>query len=134
MAFVKSTSPVSSMKNNKPTAKRAASSSKAVKFDVPTKSKPQDATHDRALQSTEKRRRYMRRGSKTPSMLMKAYAKFDFEPELLDTKNAAEYGAEKQRRMSLMSALKLSLEQTAIEPKLPVQINRMSTYDLLSQL
>jgi len=132
MAFVKSASPVSSMKNSKPTAKRAASCKKTVKFDVPIKKMPQhDASHDGALQSTEKRRRYMRRGSKTPSMLMLASLKIDFEDENIVT-TKTDYGSQKQRRLSLMSALKMSLEETAIEPKFSAPINRVSAYGLLS--
>ena len=130
--------------------KRAVSFSPNVKPEAPSRLKPKS---DGELQAVDKRRRYMRRGSKCPSMLR---ATFTINPILMQSYAAAEAAsggglsprsgydvkmaeAEKkaaQRRMSLMSALKMSLENTTIDNKAqgPKKAERrLSTY-LLSQV
>lgn len=77
----------------------------------------------------------MRRGSKCPSMLN--LAKLNLE--LLECEEAQSVlKVEQPRRLSLMSALKLSLEHTGLEPKGERKDKKMysklSTYELLSQI
>ena len=140
--------------------KRAVSFSPNVKPEAPSRLKPKS---DGELQAVDKRRRYMRRGSKCPSMLR---ATFTISPILMQTYAAAESAAastggfsprsphqsrsvydvkmmdvekqaEQQRRMSLMSALKMSLENTTIVDKYQAPKKaerRLSTLNLLSQV
>ncbi|GKY94744.1 hypothetical protein MPSEU_000439800 [Mayamaea pseudoterrestris] len=74
---------------------------------------------DRCLQSTGNKRRYMRRGSKSASMIIRAMQK-----EIVSNQRVLvspepplkEIGSDGQvRRLSLMSALKVSLDQVTID-------------------
>ena len=135
----------------KPVPKRAVSFSPHVKPEAPSRActKPKVNT-DGDLQALNKRRRYMRRGSKSPAMLqasfvsmmphLQVYPLVDPSP---DSRDVTMQGTEKclmdraQRRMSLMSALKLSLENTTIVDNAPLPMKaerRLSTYQLLSQV
>lgn len=69
---------------------------------------------DSLLQATDQKRRYMRRGSKSPNMLTKSIQLDRISSEICDSSLS---NSPKRRRLSLMSALKLSLEQTAIAPR-----------------
>lgn len=157
------------MKDRHRMVARSARGSHSVKFDTPgggrrTGSAPSPC--DSGLQSIDKRRRYMRRGSKSPSMFLldaqqiKNLAAAEKE-DLVDrvpvpfftaesivtgtspTCSSSSYGrSHKERRMSLMTALKVNLERAAIvEPKVSQQIRRMSieqkrsfTFELLSKV
>ena len=135
--------------------KRAVSFSPCVKPEAPSRLKLKS---DGELQAVDKRRRYMRRGSKCPSMLRATF--ITISPILIQSYAAAEAAAlgslsprqpgavhdvkmvdvEKQavqRRMSLMTALKISLENATIVDKSQVPKKaerRLSTYQLLSQV
>lgn len=146
--------------DSKSVPKRAVCLSPNVKPEELSSSLKKPKQFDGDLQCSNKRRRYMRRGSKSPSMLQASFAtmapmiqayaskecmspkdsvvnKFLYlenEKHLLLNQNAA------QRRMSLMSALKISLEKTSIVDNSPPPLNgrkaerRLSTYQLLSQV
>ena len=129
-------------KAGKGAPKRAVSFCPTVKPEAPSRGKP---NVDKALQSVNKKRRYMRRGSKCPSMLRASFSKItpllkgcaadvhctsDFS--LLP--NPAFHFQEKnfrnlsraQRRLSVMTALKISLENTSIvDPVTPQPPQRM---------
>jgi len=100
--------------------------------------------NDSCLQCTDKRRKYMRRGSKAPSMLKVSAEDLEsIATEFaVDKTNDQFLSANKTRRLSLMSALKINFENSAIiEPKVASTIRRMSieqqrnyTYELLSKV
>lgn len=87
----------------------------------------------------------MRRGSKSPSMLMMS---FEQKQKLLEDYNCETSVSEsvvahhKQRRMSLMSALRVNMERSMIlEPKVAESFRNMSpdqkrnlTFELLSRV
>jgi hypothetical protein len=171
MTVSKSSISSTSKDRTKETAKRAVSFSDSVKYGYETsKPKPLCITQsDGDLQASDKRRRYKRRGSKCPSMLMRsgmslkslspdATMMMSKSPSLSspssskDTTSAAACSFQRQqrqmptpqeRRLSLMSALKLSLENATIVDgakkalqirKMSPQERRMTTYKLLSQV
>lgn len=124
---------------------------RAVSFSPNAKQAPSRSSNnlkvngDGDLQAVNQRRRYLRRGSKSPSMLRASFA--SMTPHLQDPSSFKDdlivQGTERrlmeraQRRMSLMSALKLSLENTTIVDNAPVPVKaerRLSTYQLLSQV
>ena len=132
--------------------KRAVSFSPNVKPEAPSRvSEKPKVNSDGDLQALNKRRRYMRRGSKSPAMLqasfvsmmphLQRYPLIDPPP---NSRDVMMQGTDKQgltdraqRRMSLMSALKLTLENTTITDNAPVPMKverRLSTYQLLSQV
>lgn len=150
--------------STKTSLKRAVSFCPNVKADAPYSKRPKC---DGDLQAADKRRRYMRRGSKSPSMLRASFATMGpilqscaaskecssprdqimaYSPiangiPYLDHDKHRLHQNAAQRRMSLMSALKLSLEKTAIvdnngQPPFHGRKaeRRLSTYQLLSQV
>mmetsp|Transcript_215 Transcript_215/g.388 ORF Transcript_215/g.388 Transcript_215/m.388 type:complete len:149 (+) Transcript_215:91-537(+) len=137
--------------NAKAVPKRAVSFSPNVKPEAPLRAseKPKVNT-DGDLQALNKRRRYMRRGSKSPAMLQASFVSMmphlQHYPVLDPTSTSRDVimqVADKrlidraQRRMSLMSALKLTLENTTIADNAAVPKKaerRLSTYQLLSQV
>lgn len=132
MTIAKSLS--TSSQSSKSDAKRAVSFSKSCKFDIPSKQA------ESGLQSSDTRRRYMRRGSKSPSMFkLQKLNISELEKEWLSSCKEEE---EQPRRLSLMSALKLNLEKASIiDTKVVQKVRRMSleqqrsfTYDILSQV
>jgi len=108
--------------------KRAVSFRSSVKFDAPTKKASSPC--DSGLQSIDKRRRYMRRGSKSPSM-------FKLSPDQIQKIALPSYDeivqknytpSKKERRLSLMSALKVHLERASIvDRQVTDNIRGMST-------
>lgn len=166
-----------SCRSKKDLPKRAVSFIESVKFQAPQLRKNQEPTklHDDDdggdrdhLQATNKRRRYMRRGSKCPSMFI---GMANFKSILQDAAAAADnddFDADKTkmmlyhhhhqhqqqkhqqaRRLSLMSALKASLESncsvvaassskttTPLQQlrKMPPQERRMSALELLTSV
>lgn len=128
------TKPLSSSSSSAKVSPKRAVSFCGLKYEAPKK---QQAPSDKLLQCVDKRRRYMRRGSRSPSML-KFCAKIDYLEEECNEK-IQQPMTPQQRRMSLMSALKLSLEQTAIDPKKSKlhsigEEKTFSTFELLSQV
>uniref|UniRef100_A0A6U2YCM5 Uncharacterized protein n=1 Tax=Entomoneis paludosa TaxID=265537 RepID=A0A6U2YCM5_9STRA len=145
-------------------AKRSSSLSGSFKFAAPSTSKApfQKYNADQGLQSIDTRRKYMRRGSRCPSMLMlfsgkniqelasSKKASTDSYNENVEMVGAAsappsqshQQEQQQRRRMSLMSALKYSLEQTSIVDSntvhdysiMSTDERRKSTYELLSQI
>ena len=138
-------------RNPKTVPKRAVSFCPTAKPEAPSRGKPRT---DGDLQSVNSRRRYMRRGSKCPSMFRASFISID---PLLDsptdtffscatpkdltfpaTEKELKHRNQAQRRMSLMSALKISLEKASIVdhgPPTPMKVERrLSTYQLLSQV
>jgi hypothetical protein len=82
---------------------------------------------DSCLQSTDKRRNYMRRGSKTPAMLKLSIEDLESFEEAVSVEKASTHFVSKERRMSLMSVLKINFEKASIiEPIVNSQIRRMS--------
>jgi hypothetical protein len=98
---------------------------------------------DTSLQSSEKQRRYMRRGSKTSYMLA-TLPSLNLEKEsTTDHDEADAYMSTKQeRRLSIISALRLNLEKSAIiDPittssirYLSIEQKRRYTLEVLSNL
>jgi hypothetical protein len=107
---------------------KAVSFSKACKYSFPAK-EVCNMQNDAFLQSTDKRRRYMRRGSKSAAMLQFSSDKvesFDKE-EVPVEKTNTEFKSNQGRRLSLMSALKINFEKSAIiEPNVASKIRRLS--------
>ena len=130
MTATQSVSRKSAMKTSKPNVIKRRSSVSfggSVKFESPLKQQA-----DKLLQATDKKRRYMRRGSKSPNMLSLSI-KVDFiEMDSSDLVRQT-MSPTKRRRLSLMSALKLSLEQTEIAPK-EVKTSSLPSFERLSQL
>ena len=60
----------------------------------------------------------MRRGSKCPSMILKAMQKEVFDHSVISTEHK-QLNDSHQRRLSLMTALKVSLEQVSILDQTP---------------
>lgn len=124
----------------KDSSKRVVSFGKSVKFEAPNKPESSGSA-DASLQSIDKRRRYMRRGSKCPSMLLMSHdqiQKLESECEV----EKVTFASNKERRLSLMSALRINLERAAIvDPNVASQIRSMSpdekrnfTFELLSKV
>lgn len=101
-------------------------------------------TNDSALQSNGKRRRYMRRGSRCPSMLMIPPSVLRQQwnlPKESALKLHTKFG-QQQRRLSVVSALRLRLEKsTIVEARVPSTATRISpnhqrslTLELLSKV
>jgi hypothetical protein len=132
--FTMTVSKVSSVPNmNKSAAKampnKAVSFSKACKFSFPAKQVSTSMQNDSFLQSTDNRRRYQRRGSKSPAMLqfssdkVESIDKEEFSAEKANTEFLSNQG----RRLSLMEALKIKFEKSAIiEPNVASKIRRLS--------
>jgi hypothetical protein len=122
------------LKSSKKNLKRRSSDSfgSFVKFETPSIcAKP---LNDSSLQSTDKKRRYMRRGSKSPSMLTLSFKLECLDSDFSETKENIALSPQR-RRLSLMSALKLSFEQTMIAPDNgESSMSSLSTYELLSQV
>ncbi|KAL7562259.1 hypothetical protein ACA910_004064 [Epithemia clementina (nom. ined.)] len=118
-------------------------------------SKNMSSSSDGTLQPTTKRRRYMRRGSKCPSMLMlvpimqnpNTGSSTSSSNETLMSAMAVKPTTPRhhqQRRLSMMSALKMSLERISVvdtpttTPQglrtMTPEERRKSTYELLSQI
>ena len=118
---------------SKESPKRAVSFCPSCKFDAPSKL---HRSTDNELQSSDNRRRYMRRGSKSPSML-KILSSSELENEIKG--NSTDDCGLPQRRLSLVSSLRLQLEKSVcLEPRVARKIRRMSidksrsfTFDVL---
>ena len=95
----------------------AAKLSPKVQFNL-TSATPAMTAIDCCLQSTSTKRRYMRRGSKCPSMILKAMQKEIFEHGVIFNEHK-QLNDGQQRRLSLMTALKVSLERVSILEKMP---------------
>ena len=174
-ADMRSTSPLegySSKPLQVPVRCQSARNVSFSKFPVPTKS-----SSDGGLQPTSKRRRYMRRGSKCPSMLLLLSARNHLSnsshdatgssPAMMDSNMPMNLSSPslssspckpmtttplgkptvpvrlQPRRLSMMTALKLSLERISVvdHPTAPSdqlrstpELRRKSTYELLSQI
>ena len=121
-------SALSAPSSSKCLPKRAVSFAKACKYHFPC----QVNMTDEILQSTDNRRRYQRRGSKTPAMLQLSKTDLahiqDFQPSLPDKQiDCASTTTAAHRRMSLMTALRQNLEGSCIlEPVMAKTIRRMS--------
>jgi hypothetical protein len=127
MTVIKATSaPLLTHGTAKDTPNKSVSLSKACKFSFPPKA-VSTMQSDLCLQSTDKRRKYMRRGSKTPSMLMPSIVDLEYvEEEVSIEKMVARFNASTERRMSLMSALEINFEKASIiDPNVASQIRRM---------
>ena len=94
-----------------------ATKSPKVQFSLPSAT-PAMTAFDCCLQSTITKRRYMRRGSKCPSMILKAMQKEIFDHSVIFTEQKQPNDSN-QRRLSLMTALKVSLEQVSILDQTP---------------
>jgi hypothetical protein len=128
------------------------------------------SSDDTGLQSADCRRRYMRRGSKTPAMLMLSAAYFDLSTQPLHLEEQQEVNRDEHisgndavheanypittvsapltpkqpayRRLSIMTALKQTLEQASLiehspSPEtrsMPFERTHSFTFDLLSKL
>eukprot|EP00523_Entomoneis_sp_CCMP467_P005129 CAMPEP_0168745360 /NCGR_PEP_ID=MMETSP0724-20121128/14572_1 /TAXON_ID=265536 /ORGANISM="Amphiprora sp., Strain CCMP467" /LENGTH=183 /DNA_ID=CAMNT_0008793059 /DNA_START=29 /DNA_END=580 /DNA_ORIENTATION=+ len=117
----------SNIKRDVVVAKRSSST---FKFSAPSstrnKSRVPKCNPDQGLQANNTQRRYLRRGSKCPSMFMLLSAKNMRElasTNLVDTTTSVDASVDasvtahhhqRQRRMSLMTALKFSFEKTTI--------------------
>jgi hypothetical protein len=128
MTVIKATSaPLLTHGTAKDTPKKAVSLSKACKYSFPPKA-VSTMQCDSCLQSTDKRRNYMRRGSRSPSMLKLSIGDLEsFEEVVSVEKTNTHFIPSKERRMSLlMSALKINFEKASIiEPNVTSQIRRM---------
>jgi len=122
--------------------KRAVSFAKACKFDPPSRK----GDHSDAVLQPKSKRKYQRRGSKTPAMLF--LSKKDLS--LIQQQSAAESQQQNKlttaaptRRLSLMSALKQNLERSChLEPSKTIrrlsmdknQNRGLSTLEFLTQM
>jgi hypothetical protein len=106
--------------------KRAVFFCSSCKFDPPSQSTK--SSGDMGLQSTDRRRRYMRRGSKSPNMLATLLTLNLEKESTTDHDEADAYRSTKQeRRISITSALRLNLEKSAIiDPKTTSSIRYFS--------
>ena len=127
----------------------------ACKFDAPGQDQlPATAlmryVSDEGLQSVNCRRKYMRRGSRSPNMLLLSFDQKQSlqNDECLPNEPAVSSpsGSCKKRRLSLVTALRLQLESASIldlelasqrrlSPRSPVSIEQqrsLSSFDLLS--
>jgi hypothetical protein len=142
MTVIKATcAPNLSKSTSKQLPNKAVAFSKACKHSFPAKAVC-TMQNDSSLQSTDKRRRYMRRGSKCPTMLQFSIDEVkSSEEEVSVEKTNTETISNKGRRLSLMSALKSNFEKSAIiDPYVASKIRRMSmdqqrrfAHDLLSE-
>lgn len=110
-------------KSSKTIPKRAVSFSNTCKY-IPSSTCPSDAL----LQCKDKRRRYQRRGSRTPAMLRLSRSEFTRVQD-----NSSANGEQlsiiddTKRRMSLISSLRQNLELNCIlEPVMGKTLRRMS--------
>jgi hypothetical protein len=142
MTLIKTTSdPIMYNSTVKVMPKKAVSFSQACKYSFP----PQAACamqNDSFLQSTDKRRKYMRRGSKSPSMLQYSSDLIEsIDEEVSVVKANTEFPSNGARRMSLMSALQINFKNSSIkEPAVALKMRRMSidrqrrySHDLISK-
>lgn len=122
--------------------KRAVSFAKACKFDPPLRK----GDHSDAVLQPKSKRKYQRRGSKTPAMLL--LSKSDLS--LIQQQSAAESQQKSKlttaaptRRLSLMSALKQNLERSChLEPSKTIrrlsmdknQNRGLSTLEIFTQM
>jgi hypothetical protein len=140
MTVIKATSASNSSKSiTKRIPSKAVSFSKACKYSFSPKAICKQ--NDSFIQSTDKRRRYMRRGSKCPSMLQFSCDKIEcIEKEISVEKTSSKFISNEGRRLSLMSTLKVNFEKSAIiDPKVASKIRRLSmdqqrrySHDLIS--
>lgn len=98
---------------------------KTVKFSLSSRSGDSDRFCDSSLQAGNRKRKYMRRGSKSPSMLNLQKGAVDYL-ESLTLFDSAEKEGRTSRRYSLMTALKISLECTGLETKSDSDRNKFS--------
>ena len=97
--------------NSKGTYATKATRKRSVSFSMAVDSRPKRASDNR-LQSSDKKRKYMRRGSRSASMLLLAMQRgLGHRQAVIDEKHTHGH---QQRRLSLVSALKVSLENTSI--------------------
>jgi hypothetical protein len=111
-------------KSSKAIPKRAVSFSTTCKC-VPSYSAPSDAL----LQCKDKRRRYQRRGSRTPAMLRLSRSEFTRIQDNFSTngEQLSRTVDDNKRRMSLISSLRQNLELNCIlEPVMGKTLRRMS--------
>jgi hypothetical protein len=109
--------------------KKAVSFSKACKFSFPAKQVSTSMQNDSFLQSTDNRRRYQRRGSKSAAMLQFSTDKVESidKEEFCVERTNIEFLPNQGRRLSLMSALKINFEKSAmIESNVASKIRRLS--------
>jgi len=87
---------------------------RGVKFHAvrPPLKEAKQLPEDSDLQSSDKQRRYMRRGSKTPGMLL-ILKSFDLESQASACEEMLTLSRQ-QRRLSLLSAIKMDLEKCSI--------------------
>lgn len=113
-------------KADKSIPKKAVSFAKKSKHHRSSKVSFQINCTDEVLQSVENKRRYQRRGSKTPAMLLKSQQEFSLSQATCETPQKRI----ERRRVSLMTALKHSFQQSCIldlkQPAVARQIRRMS--------
>jgi hypothetical protein len=122
-------SPLLNQGTAKDIPRKAVSFSKAFKYSFPPNKAPASIMQsDSSLQSTDKRRNYMRRGSRTPAMLMLSNEDLkSFEEAVSVEKMITHFISLKERRMSLMSGLEINFEKASIiEPHVASQTRRMS--------
>jgi hypothetical protein len=127
MTVIKATSDPNMYKSSaKVMPKKAVSFSKACKFSFPPEAVCMQ--NDSFLQCTDKRRKYMRRGSKSPAMLQNSSDQVEsFDEEVSAEKTNTEFASNGGRRLSLMSALKINFEKSTItEPTVASKIRRLS--------
>jgi hypothetical protein len=143
MTVIKATSTLSffSKSSEKGITKRAVSFSKACKYSFPAQAGC-SMHNDVFLQSTDKRRKYMRRGSKSPAMLQFASGQVEsIEEEASVEKTNTDYMSNPGRRLSLMSALQMNFEKSAnIDsyvaskiPRMSMDQQRRSAHELISK-
>lgn len=121
-------SPIRSALATTPKApKRAVSFAKKSKHHRSSKVSFQVNLTDAVLQSVENKRRYQRRGSKTPAMLKMTQQEFSLSQVAYDETPKRQI---ERRRMSIMTALKHSFQQGCIldlkQPAVARKIRRMS--------
>jgi hypothetical protein len=103
MTIIKGAHSNSHALSQKDNAQRSFTFGRSIKFASPSR---KFSGSDNALQATNPRRRYMRRGSKCPAMLFMTAA------QLYQLEDVGRI--HKERRLSLMSALRSTLESTSL--------------------
>jgi hypothetical protein len=108
---------------NKKAPKRAVSFAKVCQYHTTTTT---DGCDD-VLQCRDKRRRYQRRGSKTPAMLRLSRSEIRRIQENFSTNEHITHVDESKRRMSMISSLRQNLELNCLlEPVMGKTLRRMS--------
>lgn len=127
--------------NKKESLRRAVCFSQCAKYTAPSKQSEKSNNVEKGLQADNKGRRYMRRGSKCPSMLILSFKEKNHREEAAEAVPSITALASmelKQRRLSLMSALKTSLEKaTLIESESSRGLqpsDKKQLYDFLSEI